>query len=155
MQLLSALTESQRALQEHVRVQAEWMRSETESRTQRSVIDTKALGRPAPFAGKRDEWAGWAYKFSTWFGSQFEHGVAMLEWALSREEAITDEEVELQASTMPQVKRASSQLFAVLVSLMTPGTDGLELVCHAIRATAWMPGVSLPEGTTQAGQRRT
>ena len=55
MQLLSALTESQRALQEQVRVQAEWMRSETESRTQRSVIDTKALGRPAPFPGKRDE----------------------------------------------------------------------------------------------------
>ena len=140
MQLLTALTESQRALQEQVRVQSEWMRSETESRTQRSVIDTKALGRPVPFAGKRDEWAGWAYKFSTWFGSQFEHGVAMLEWAQSQEETITDEEVELQATTMPQIKRASSQLFAVLVSLMTPGTDGLELVRNATKGNgvdAW------------------
>ena len=65
----------------------------------------------------------------------------MLEWAQSQEETITDEEVELQAvTTMPQIKRASSQLFAVLVSLVTPGTDGLELVRNVTKGNgmdAW------------------
>ena len=76
MQLLNNLAESQRALQEQVRVQSEWMRAEAEGRAQRSVVDTKALGMPTNFSGKKDEWPGWAYKFATWFGSQFDQGTA-------------------------------------------------------------------------------
>ena len=65
MQLLSNLAESQRALQEQVRVQSEWMRAEAEGRAQRSVVDTKALGRPTNVSGKKDEWPGWAYRSAT------------------------------------------------------------------------------------------
>ena len=48
----------------------------------------------------------------------------MLEGVQAREETISDEEVELKATTVAQIERVSTQLFAVLVSLMTPGTEG-------------------------------
>ena len=57
------------------------------------VVDVKGVGKPDTLKGKEDvvrkEWVSWSYTFSVWFGSQFEKGAEILEWARDAQDSIT------------------------------------------------------------------
>ena len=84
---------------------AQFLQNETKERKRESFIDTKAVGKPPQFSGKEAEWAGWAFKFTTWIAGQYEKGDEILEWAASLgEEEIMDEKITTKASEHAQIK---------------------------------------------------
>ena len=96
-------------LREQSQTQAEALIAAAKARERRpGVVDVKGVGKPDTLKGKPDtvrkEWVSWAYTFSVWFGSQFENGAEILEWARDQRESITSDMLEATSQQYEEVK---------------------------------------------------
>ena len=55
------------------------------------LVDTRSLGRPKVFSGKREEWKGWCFSFTAFLGGADPNILQALEWAEQQLDAIPDQ----------------------------------------------------------------
>ena len=88
-----------------------------------NVVDVKGVGKPDVLKGSHEEakraWKSWAYKFESWFVSQYpDAGQQALDWAKEKgDTTIFDSDVQQKANTLTDLRKMDGHLHVALVSL--------------------------------------
>jgi hypothetical protein len=89
------------------------------------IVDVKGVGKPDKLQGKtkdqvRKNWPNWVFTMQTWFGSQWQYGSQILDWAESETKPITRAvmaDTALQEPDWDEISELNAQLHVALVSL--------------------------------------
>eukprot|EP00971_Amphidinium_carterae_P009565 188809-Amphidinium_carterae.2 len=76
------------AAQQAQQAVAAQQQQQRQQQTMPSLVDPKVLGRPKTFSGKREEWTGWAFGFSSFLGGVTPLALDALRWAESQPDPI-------------------------------------------------------------------
>ena len=88
-----------------------------------NVVDVKGVGKPDVLKGSHEEakraWKSWAYKFESWFVSQYpDAGQQALDWAKEKgDTTVFDSDVQQKANTLTDLRKMDGHLHVALVSL--------------------------------------
>ena len=89
------------------------------------IVDVKGVGKPEKLQGKNKEqirksWPNWVFTMQTWFGSQWQYGQQILDWAEHSAQPITRAsiaDIALQDPNWDEIADLNAQLHVALVSL--------------------------------------